>query len=133
MVDYKPPGTNIRAKSGIEPGVYILPTDCDGDSPFTAKLTIVATPGTGDSVVTEYALNTDDGQILKGTFKYHDGEARAIVTYVYKYAQGQTKYTGHTFYPDVTIATKDGGIKTMNHNKQHACSVWVRDPAKTPK
>lgn len=134
MVDYKPEGTNIRAKSGIEPGVYILPAFSDGDSPYTSKLTIVATPGSGESIVTEFALKTDDGEIIKGTFKdYPKGEARATVTHEYKYAQGKTKYTGHTFYPDVTIATKDGGIKTMNHDHQKACSVWVRDPKKTPK
>lgn len=132
MVDYKPEGTNIRAPNGIEPGVYVLPAFSNGKSPLGVTFTIVATPGEGESVVTEYAFKTDDGKIIKGEFdKYEKGEARATVSHTFKYSQGKTKYYGHTFYPDVTIKTKDGAIKTMNHDHQKAVSVWVKDPAYT--
>lgn len=132
MVDYMPEGTNIAPSGAVEPGVYIVPTYTGGPSPLTVVFTVVASPGTGDQVVTEYALKTDDGAVLKGNFVSVSGGLRvANVTHVYNYAQGSSQYYGHTFYPDVTIKTAFGAIKTMNHNHQRACSVWVKDPAYT--
>lgn len=132
MVDYMPEGTNIVPSGAVEPGVYLLPTYSGGLSPLTVTFTIVATPGSGDQIVTEYALKTDDGNVIVGEFgTFIGGEAHEVVSHTYKYAQGSSKYYGHTFYPDVTIKTKVGAIKTMNHNNQKACSVWVKDPKYT--
>jgi hypothetical protein len=132
MVDYMPEGTNIVPQGAVEPGMYIVPTYVGGLSPLAVELTIVASPGTGAQVVTEFALKTDDGEIIKGTFSNEIGGLRmAKVSHVYKYAQGNSQYYGHTFYPDVTVKTAAGAVKTMNHNHQKACSVWVKDPAYT--
>jgi hypothetical protein len=133
MVDYMPEGTKTVPVGAVEPGVFILPAFSGGLSPFTVTFMITASPGTGDQIVTEYALKTADGEIVKGTFDpasaASDGLVHAYVTHTYTYAIGTSKYYGHTFYPDVTIATKAGAIKTMNHDEQKACSVWVKDPA----
>ena len=132
MVDYMPQGTNIVPSGAVEPGMYILPTYTGGVSPLNVTLKIVASPGSGDQIVKEYAVNFDDGTVVKGNFStYVEGLAHATVTHQYTYAQGNTKYYGHTFYPDVTVKTAAGAIKTMNHDNQKACSVWVKDTAYT--
>ena len=137
MVDYMPQGTNIIPPGALEPGVFILPAYSGGVSPLNTTLTVVASPGANDptsgaipQIVQEYAVNFDDGTIVQGTFStYVNGLAYATVSHQYTYAMGQTKYYGHTFYPDVTIKTAAGAIKTMNHDNGFACSVWVRDPS----
>lgn len=139
MVDYMPQGTNITPAGAVEPGMYILPTFTGGVSPANVTIQIVASPGANDQtpgaipqIVQEYAINFDDGTIVQGTFgTFVEGLAYASVTHTYTYAQGDTKYYGHTFYPDVTVKTAAGAIKTMNHDNQKACSVWVKDPAYT--
>jgi len=134
MVDYMPEGTKTVPVGAVEPGVYILPAFSGGKSPLTVSFMIVASPGTGEQVVTEYALKADDGEIVQGNFdpaQTSEGLAHALVTHTYTYAQGATKYYGHTYYPDVTIKTAFGAIKTMNHDGQKACSVWVKDPTYT--
>lgn len=132
MVDYMPQGTNIIPAGAVEPGMYILPTYQVGVSPVTFTFQIVASPGTGDQIVREYALNFDDGTVAYGNFStFAEGLGIATVTHTYYYEMGDTKYFGHAFYPDVTIKTAAGAIKTMNHDNQKACSVLVKD-AKYP-
>ncbi|HPE06202.1 MAG TPA: hypothetical protein PLW50_00575 [Smithellaceae bacterium] len=132
MVDYMPEGTNTRPTGAVEPGMYITPVYSAGYSPLTVTFVIIASPGSGEQIVTEYALKCDDGTIVKGNFKsFCGGLAMETVQHTYEFAQGTSKYYGHTFYPDVTIQTKAGAVKTMNHNGQKACSVYVKDPAYT--
>jgi hypothetical protein len=131
MVDYMPEGTKTVPVGAVEPGVYILPAFGGGVSPVTVSFMIVASPGTGEQVVTEYALKTDDGDIIQGMFDPKmtvDGLAHAFVNHTYTYNMGASKYYGHTFYPDVTIKTAFNAVKTMNHDGQKACSIWVKDP-----
>jgi len=128
MVDYNEPTAAPQGAS--EPGVFILPAYTHGTSPFTVEFEIHATPGSGDQIVTEYAFSPGDGMIVKGTFdgQPEDGVQIAVVPYTYTYVKSKSsKYTGRTFYPDVTVKTAAGAVKTMNHNNQKAAEVWVVD------
>ena len=137
MVDYMPQGTNIIPAGALEPGVYLLPAFNTSVSPANVLLTIVASPGANDptpgaapQIVQEYALNFDDGTIVQGTFTtFTNGLAYAAVTHTYTYEMNGSKYFGHTFYPDVTVKTASGAIKTMNHDNGKACSVLIKDAA----
>lgn len=129
MVDYKEP--NALPQGASEPGVFILPVYTHGTSPFTVEFEIHATPGSGDQIVKEYAFSPGDGMVVKGTFvdPPEDGVQVAIVSYTYVYVKSKSsKYTGRTFYPDVTIKTAVGAVKTMNHNNQRETEIWVVDP-----
>ena len=117
---YKPEGTNIPSDGGVTPSVYIMPYNTSGVTPFNVNLTIMISGG--NSLVTEYALNTGDDNIIVGKFdKYVGGETSVTINHTYTNSIEKTS----TFYPDVTIYTKDGGIKTMNCDGQKKCSIWV--------
>jgi hypothetical protein len=130
MVDYIPEA-NIVPQGSLEPGIFILPSYTYGVSPFSVGWEIHATPGYGDNEVTEYAFDPGDGcPIQRGTFDTpgHGGVKIAIVPHTYIYEkEPSSHYTGRTFYPDVTVKTKSGAIKSLNHNRQKACEIWVRD------
>lgn len=129
MVDYNEP--TVVPLGAVQPGLFILPTYSHGVSPLTVEFEIHATPGTGDQVVKEYAFSAGDGIIIKGEFADppEEGVQIARVTYTYTYFKSKSsKYTGRTFYPDVTVKTSGGAVKTLNHNNQKATEVWVLDP-----
>jgi hypothetical protein len=130
MVDYDPEA-NYVPQGSIEPGIYAIPTYAHGVSPFSVGWEIHCTPCSGDNVVTEYAFNPGDGcPIVKGEFTSppFGGHKIAIIPHTYIYEKApQSKYTGVTFYPDITVKTKSGAIKSLNHNRQRSMEVWVRD------
>ena len=131
MVEYTP-DVNIVPQGATEPGIFILPSYTYGASPLSVGWEIHATPAFGEQAVTEYAFDPGDGcPIVKGEFTAPpDGGHRiAIVPHTYIYNKSkESKYTGRTFYPDVTVKTAKGAIKSLNLRQRKACEVWVRDP-----
>ena len=131
MVEYQAE-VNYVPQGSLEPGLFILPAYTHGVSPFSVALEIHATPGYGAHEVTEYAIDFGDGSpIQKGTFSKpaEDGVKIVVVPHTYVYSKSpQSQYTGRTFYPDVTVKTKTGAVKSLNHNRQRAAEVWVKDP-----
>jgi hypothetical protein len=130
MVDYQE-DVNYVPPDSLEPGIYVVPTYTYGVSPFSVAWEIHVTPAFGNHEVTEYAFNPGDGcPVIKGEFTNPAEESVkvAIVPHVYTYIKpALSQYTGRTYYPDVTVKTKSGAIKSLNHNRRKAVEIWVRD------
>jgi hypothetical protein len=130
MVDYQA-DVNYVPQGSLEPGIFMLPVYFYGTSPLSVCFEVHCTPCCGSNAGSEYAVDFGDGSsVVHGTFDKppEDGVLIALVPHTYVYRKlPSSQYTGRQFYPDVTIRTKSGAIKSLNHNMQKACSVWVRD------
>jgi len=130
MVDYQE-DVNFVPQGSLEIGLYTMPTYTHGYSPFSVDIEIHASPGSGIHECTEYAINFGDGsEIVKGTFNKpaEDGIKIAVVPHTFIYSKSpSSKYTGRTFYPDVTVKSKSGAVKSLNQRGRKACEIWCKD------
>jgi len=130
MVDYAE-DVNFVPQGSLEIGLYMMPAYEHGYSPLSVALEIHCSPGYGIHEVIEYAINFGDGsEIVKGTFDKpaFDGIKIATVPHTFIYSKAPlSKYTGRTFYPDVTVKSRSGAVKSLNQRGRKACEIWCKD------
>jgi len=84
-------------------GFKVEPPFQEGQSPYLAQFTI-----TCGTIATAYDVDFMDGShpesgvfILEGNLE--DGYKVATIEHEYTYLKGKSKYSGHSFYPKITI------------------------------
>jgi hypothetical protein len=97
-------------------GFTVTPAFSGGKSPFAAVLSMKAS-----TIVTDWMIDWRDGSPIQAGKFVIDGEyATAQVVHAYVYAF-DGKYTGKTFYPQITVTSKDGVTNTFNTEAQGRC------------
>jgi hypothetical protein len=106
------------------PGISVTPTKQNGVSPCKAQFTV--TVGTESEVSRKRCMvqfDWMDGSPLE-LFKADENLGTVVVDHVFKYVQGDTPYTGHNFYPEVSAMSADGTkqLQTINTDGR---AFWV--------
>jgi hypothetical protein len=97
-------------------GFTVTPAFLGGKSPFAAVLLLKAS-----TIVTDWMIDWKDGTpIQTGKFVIEGEYAIAQVAHAYTYTF-DGKYTGRTFYPAITVTSKDGVTNTFNTEAQGRC------------
>jgi hypothetical protein len=97
-------------------GFTVTPAFLGGKSPFAAVLLLKAS-----TIVTDFSIDWKDGSpVQTGKFVIEGEYAIAQVAHAYTYIF-DGKYTGKTFYPQITVISKDGLSNTFNTETQGRC------------
>jgi hypothetical protein len=112
--------------SGWNPGYMVTPAETKGVSPVTAKLMVVAgVPAADHPGVVNVEIDWMDGS-PKEMFQMPTA-GFFEPTHTYSYAQGQSKYTGHQFYPSFRFIMSDGKFYDFNVDGK---GVWIEVQSK---
>jgi len=97
-------------------GFTVMPSFLEGKSPFLAVFQIKCS-----TIAIGWKIDWKDGSpVQEGGFAYDGGYNVVNVYHMYTYA-GDGKYTGHTFYPEITIISKDGVANVFNTETAGRC------------
>ena len=116
-------GPKVAAGEGWSTGFVPTPSFQQGKSPFQAGFNFVAGITTLEhpgAVAVE--IDWMDGTPIE-SYGFVNGMAAA--THRYVYAQGTSKYTGHSFYPEFVVVMSDGTRVPYNVDGK-ACEVEVQ-------
>jgi hypothetical protein len=84
-------------------GFKVEPSFQEGKSPYVAEFTI-----TCGTIATDFMVDFMDGSepvsgMLELEGNLEDGYKRVVIEHEYTYKKGASKYSGHSFYPEITI------------------------------
>ena len=97
-------------------GFTVTPAFLESKSPFLAVFQIKCS-----TICIGWRINWKDGaNVQEGGFATEGGYNVANVYHMYNYSY-DGKYTGHTFYPEISIISKDGVINTFNTEATGRC------------
>jgi hypothetical protein len=87
-------------------GFTVEPAFQEGKSPYMAEFTIEC-----GTIATDFMIDFKDGSepvsgMLELEGNEEDGYKRIVVEHEYTYKKGASKYSGHSFYPEITIFGK---------------------------
>ena len=111
---------------GRTPGLVVTPVAQEGESPLQAIFTLHTgydSQGWRPTIIIDWKDGSSD--MVSRWNEY----GRDVVSHVYQYEQGDTKYTGHQFYPEFTVVSSNGKREVFN-TEQTGRSCWVL--VKTP-
>lgn len=97
-------------------GFTVTPAFLEGKSPFLAVFQIKCS-----TICIGWRINWTDGSpVQDGSFTSEGEYNVANVYHSYSYSF-DGKYTGHTYYPTITIISKDGVVNTFNTETTGRC------------
>lgn len=97
-------------------GFTVTPTQMEGKSPFLAAFKIQCS-----TIAVGWSIDWKDGSAPQQGGFVTEGEYNVVTVYhLYNY-QYDGKYTGHSFYPEITIVSKDGVKNTFNTEATGRC------------
>jgi len=97
-------------------GFTVLPTFLEGKSPFLAVIQLKCS-----TICIGWRIDWLDGSPLQDGGFVAEGEYNVANVYHTYHYQFDGKYTGHTFYPKITIISKDGIVNTFNTEVTGRC------------
>jgi len=113
----------ITVVSAWKPGFTVTPTFSKGESPYTQHFHLQAGYPTAEHPgVIAFEIDWMDGSPLENLIAT---QGYAEVSHEFIYVQGDSKYTGHSFYPAFTTITNEGVREEFNVDGK-CCSVEVQ-------
>jgi hypothetical protein len=87
-------------------GFKVEPAFQEGKSPYNSEFTI-----TCGTIATDFMIDFMNGSepvsgMLELEGNIEDGYKVVVIEHEYKYKKGSSKYSGHSFYPEITIYGK---------------------------
>lgn len=111
---------NVAAGSSWSPGLTVTPTFSKGTSPLPINLTVQVGMESATGKRCKVQVDWMDGSPLE-VFSPDEATGIGVISHTYKYAQGTTKYTSHSFYPEITALSSDGTKAIQSINVDGKC------------
>ena len=113
------------------PGLTVTPTFQKGASPLPISLTVKVGMESATGKRCKVKVDWMDSTPIE-IFSADETTGVAVISHTYSYAQGTTKYTGHSFYPEITALSSDGttAIQSINVDGK-CCEIEVQSTAST--
>ena len=113
------------------PGLTVTPTFQKGASPLPISLTVKVGMESATGKRCKVKVDWMDSTPIE-IFAADETTGIAVIAHTYSYSQGTTKYTGHSFYPEITALSSDGttAIQSINVDGK-CCEIQVQSTAST--
>lgn len=112
----------VTGQSAWKPGFTVTPTFSKGESPYAQHFHLQAGYPTSEHPgVIAFEIDWMDGSPIENIVAT---QGYAEITHEFIYVQGDSKYTGHSFYPAFTTITNEGVREEFNVDGK-CCSVEV--------
>jgi len=122
------PAITGTAPSSWKAGFTVTPAFSVGRSPYTQTFHLTSgAPAADHPGTVGFEIDWMDGtpkQVVQAT-TIPGQNAYAEVSHEFAYSQGDTQYTGHSFYPEFTIVSSDGSKESFNTDGK-CCEIEVQ-------
>ena len=124
--------TTVQAAAvSWSPGLTVTPTFQKGTSPLPISLTVKVGMERATGKRCKVKVDWMDSTPIE-IFSADETTGIAVISHTYNYAQGTTKYTGHSFYPEITALSSDGATAIQSINVDgKCCEIEVQSAATT--
>ena len=110
------------------PGFKVLPTFSQGTSPVAVTLSVTVGNEPSGKIVPTLKIDWNADGTTVETFT-PDSQGNVSAAHSYTYAQGNSQYTGHSFYPTFTLVLSDGSTRVFNTGATgRCCEIEVQSP-----
>jgi len=115
--------TETPLSKSWSPGFTVSPSFQRGLSPMISTLYIIGGMDASGKRVSVHVDWKDNSPVETATPDAVTG--KATISHTYRYQQGTSQYTGHSFYPEFTIVCSDGTRQKFN-TENKCCEIEVQ-------